>query len=218
MTLSTHAFPSCPASLGVYAVVPTADWVRRTADAGIETVQLRYKMQDGDRAKLEAQVREAVQAVQGSRALLFINDHWREAVAAGAYGVHLGQEDLDALSPADLDALRASGLRLGVSTHSDAELQRALALKPSYVAIGAVFPTTTKPMKSAPQGLDELARYVRMAAGFPTVAIGGVNLENMREVLNTGASSVAVVRAITEAADPAAAIAALQKEFAAART
>ncbi|MCS6762810.1 MAG: thiamine phosphate synthase [Candidatus Protistobacter heckmanni] len=197
MTLSTHAFPSCPASLGVYAVVPTADWVRRTADAGIEMVQLRYKMQDGDRAKLEAQV--------------------REAVAAGAYGVHLGQEDLDALSPADLDALRASGLRLGASTHSDAELQRALALKPRYVAIGAVFHTTTKPMKSAPQGLDELARYVRMAAGFPTIAIGCVNLENMREVLKTGASSVAVVRAITEAADPAAAIAALQNEFAAAR-
>lgn len=114
-TPRASAFVTCPQALGLYAVLPNADWVGRMARAGVPTVQLRYKSDDA--VAIAQEVRKAVAAVAGTPALLFINDHWREAIAAGAYGVHLGQEDLDALTPEELQTLRDSGLRLGVSTH-----------------------------------------------------------------------------------------------------
>ena len=123
------AFASCPQQLGLYAVLPDAVWVGRMARAGVPTVQLRFKSDDC--AAVAREVAAAVQAVQGTQALLFINDHWRQAIEAGAYGVHLGQEDLDALQPSELQALQASGLRLGVSTHGYAEIVRADAVGPS---------------------------------------------------------------------------------------
>ncbi|NUN63043.1 MAG: thiamine phosphate synthase, partial [Burkholderiaceae bacterium] len=151
------------------------------------------------------EVRAAVEAVQGTDALLFINDHWREAIAAGAYGVHLGQEDLDALTAPELQELRASGLRLGVSTHGYSEMLRADAVGPSYIALGAVFPTTLKRMATAPQGVARLAAYVRLMRAYPLVAIGGIALEQFPEILATGVGSIAVVRALVNAPDPEAA-------------
>ncbi|WP_200844406.1 thiamine phosphate synthase, partial [Raoultella sp. 18072] len=133
-----------PTDLGLYAVLPDADWVGRMARAGVPTVQLRFK--SGDAAAIRREVAAAARAVRGTGALLFINDHWQEALDAGAYGVHLGQEDLDALAPGALQALRGAGVRLGVSTHGYAEMVRADAASPSYVAMGAVFPTTLKKM------------------------------------------------------------------------
>ena len=169
-----NAFASCPQALGLYAVLPDAVWVGRMARAGVPTVQLRFKSDDP--TAIAHEVRAAVQAVQGTGALLFINDHWREAIAAGAYGVHLGQEDLDALPAPALQELRASGLRLGVSTHGYAEMLRADAVGPSYLALGAVFPTTLKRMATAPQGVARLAAYARlMQASYPLVAIGAVS-------------------------------------------
>ncbi len=160
-----HAFAACPQALGLYAVLPDAAWVGRMARAGVPTVQLRFKSEDT--AAIAREVRAAVQAVQGTGALLFINDHWQAAIAAGAYGVHLGQEDLDAMRPEDLDALRGAGLRLGVSTHGYAEMLRADAVGPSYIAMGAVFPTTLKRMATAPQGLGRLAAYARLMHELP---------------------------------------------------
>jgi len=155
--------------------------------------------------------------VQGTAALLFINDHWREAIAAGAYGVHLGQEDLDALPGPALQALRASGLRLGVSTHGYAEMLRADAVGPSYLALGAVFPTTLKRMATAPQGVARLAAYARlMQASYPLVAIGGIALEQFGPVRATGVGSIAVVRALVAAPDPEAAAAQLLRAMASA--
>ena len=148
---------------------------------------------------LADEIVRCVKAAQGSQTQLFINDHWQAAIDAGAYGVHLGQEDLDT---ADLSAIRQAGLRLGISTHSDAELARALALQPSYVACGAIFPTTTKKMPTAPQGLERLRHYVKQAGKTPTVAIGGIDLSNAQAVLNCGVSSLAVVRAVTNAQIP----------------
>jgi len=111
---------------------------------------------------------------------------------------------------ADLAAIEAAGLRLGLSTHSVAELDRALSVHPSYVASGAIFPTTTKQMPTAPQGLDKLREYVRQARGTPVVAIGGIDLNNAEDVLATGVSSLAVVRAVTEAENPEAVVKAFQ--------
>lgn len=194
------AFASCPTNLGLYAVLPDAEWVGRCARAGVPTVQLRFK--STDREAVEREVSASVDAVRGTDSLLFINDHWRIAIAAGAYGVHLGQEDMDALSAEELHELRSSGVRLGVSTHGYAEMLRADAVSPSYIAMGAVFPTTLKKMETAPQGVARLDAYARLTRGYPQVAIGGIDETRLAEVLATGVGSVAVVRAIVTANDP----------------
>lgn len=195
-----QAFAACPQDLGLYAVVPDAAWVGRLARAGVPTLQLRLKSDD-PRA-IEREVRAAVENVQASASRLFINDHWRAALAAGAYGVHLGQEDLGQLSERDWELLRQSGVRLGLSTHGYAEMVRADRLSPSYVALGAVFPTTLKRMATAAQGTGRLARYARLMQRYPLVAIGGIDEERLPAVMASGVGSVAVVRAITAAADP----------------
>ena len=173
------------------------------ARAGVPTVQLRFKSDDQNAIRNE--VAAAVQAVQGTKALLFINDHWQAAIDAGAYGIHVGQEDLDALQGAQLNAIRASGLRLGVSTHGYAEMVRAHAVQPSYIALGAVFPTTLKKMETAPQGVARLQAYVRLMQQYPLVAIGGIAAEQFPAILATGVGSVAVVRALVNAPEPEAA-------------
>ena len=150
----SDAFAPCPQRLGLYAVLPDAAWVARMAEAGVPTLQLRFK--SDDRAAVLREVQAAVRAVQGSGSLLFINDHWREAIDAGACGVHLGQEDLQG-AHAHLDTIRSAGLRLGLSTHGYAELLRAESVAPSYLALGAVYATTLKRMATAPQGVARLA-------------------------------------------------------------
>lgn len=204
-------FADCPHALGLYVVLPDADWVARMAAAGVPTLQLRFKHSDADQIRQE--VRTAVAAVRGTPCRLFINDHWREAIDAGAYGVHLGQEDLDTLTPEDIGRLRDSGLRLGLSTHGYAEMGRALAVGPSYLALGAVFPTTLKAMPTAPQGPGRLAHYARAVEPLSTVAIGGIGLPELPAVAATRVGSFAVVRAVTGAADPAAAAQQLMREW-----
>jgi len=199
------AFARCPQNLGLYAVLPDTAWVARMARAGVPTLQLRFKSDDA--AAVDEEVAAAVRAVRGTPALLFINDHWRAAIDAGAYGVHLGQEDLAALPPDDLRRIRDAGLRLGLSTHGYAEMVRADAAGPSYVAMGAVFPTTLKRMPTAPQGVARLAAYARLMRGYAQVAIGGIDAQRLDAVLATGVGSVAVVRALVAAEDPHAAAA-----------
>jgi len=202
-TARDDAFPQCPEKLGLYAVLPDSHWVGRMARAGVPTVQLRFK--SNDPAAVAREVHVAVEAVRGTDSLLFINDHWRAAIEAGAYGLHLGQEDLDALTPQDLKLIRSSGLRLGVSTHGYAEMVRADAVSPSYIAMGAVYPTTLKQMATAPQGVARLGAYARLLRGYPQVGIGGVDAARMPEVLATGVGSVAVVRALVADPNPEAA-------------
>ena len=211
----SDAFAPCPERLGLYAVLPDAAWVGRLARAGVPTVQLRFKSADTD--AIEREVVAAVQAVRGIGALLFINDHWQAAIAAGAYGVHLGQEDLDALATDDLRCIRTAGLRLGVSTHGYAEMVRADMVSPSYIAMGAVFPTTLKQMATAPQGIARLDAYARLLRGYPQVAIGGIDAERLPAVLATGVGSVAMVRTLIAANDPEATAARLTAAVAASR-
>ncbi|MCM2549569.1 thiamine phosphate synthase [Burkholderia glumae] len=204
------AFAPCPARLGLYPVVPSAEWVERVLDYGARTVQLRVK--DAAPNALAAEIARAVAA--GRRypeARVFINDHWRLAIEAGAYGVHLGQEDLQ---EAGLGAIAAAGLRLGLSSHGYYEMLVALRLRPSYLALGPVFATATKAVAAPPQGLARLARYARFAGRrAPLVAIGGVTAARLPEVIAAGVGSVAVVSAITQAADPRAAVGALAACF-----
>lgn len=203
--MNPKAFAECPKRLGLYGVMPDADWVKRMVDAEIPTVQLRFKSED--RRKVLKQIRESVKAVQDSKTLLFINDHWREAIDEEAFGVHLGQEDLEI---ANLDAIKEAGLRLGLSTHGYAEMVYADQYCPSYIAMGAVFPTNLKRMPTAPQGLGRLYQYAKLLSNYPLVAIGGIDQDSIPAVAKSGVGSVAVVRAITEAADPKAAVKHLQ--------
>lgn len=189
-------FAPVPRRLGLYPVVDSVEWITRLLDAGVRTLQLRIK--DKTDAGVEADVAAAIALGQRYDARLFINDYWRLAIKHQAYGVHLGQEDLQT---ADLNAIRNAGLRLGVSTHDDMEIDVALAVRPSYIALGHVFPTQTKQMPSAPQGLAQLAAHVKRLGDYPTVAIGGISLERAPAVLETGVGSIAVVSAITQAPD-----------------
>ncbi len=190
---------------GLYPVVPDADWVLRLLELGVDTVQLRAKDLAG--AQLRAQVRAAADAARARGAQLFINDHWREALDAGAWGVHLGQEDLMELRAQDIDSIRKAGLRLGVSTHNPAELARAHALRPSYLALGPVWPTTGKATPHAPLGLERLrALAARCKPLYPLVGIGGISLERAAAALDCGLDGFAVVGAIVSAEDPAAAV------------
>ncbi|SFP95510.1 thiamine phosphate synthase [Ralstonia sp. NFACC01] len=220
-TAADLAFAPCPTQLGIYAVVPDADWVERLVALKVPTVQLRFKSDDAQ--AVVDQVHRAEAAARGSATRLFINDHWQVALdvhaevsGSGIYGIHLGQEDID---EADLEAIRSAGLRLGISTHGFAEMLRVAPLNPSYLALGAVFATPTKTMPTVPQGLGRLFAYAaamrtRVPAP-PLVAIGGIDQAAMPRVLESGVGSVAVVRAITQAADVPAAVDALQATFAA---
>ncbi|WP_445373826.1 thiamine phosphate synthase [Photorhabdus tasmaniensis] len=182
--------------LGLYPVVDSLEWISRLLKAGITTTQLRIK--DLPEDQVEGEIKQAITLGHQYNARLFINDYWRLAIKHGAYGVHLGQEDLD---NADLNAIQEAGLRLGISTHNEQELARAKSLRPSYIALGHIFPTTTKTMPSSPQGLETLKQQVENTPDYPTVAIGGISLERVPDVVATGVGGVALVSAITKAKD-----------------
>jgi len=179
-----------------YLIVDRAAWLPRFLPLGLKLVQLRTKTDDA--ALRRAEIAEAIALCRAAGATLVVNDFWRDAIDLGADWVHLGQEDL---VEADVPAIRRAGIRLGLSTHSHEELDRALAADPDYVALGPVYPTTLKVMPWAPQGLDRVGEWKRLA-GRPLVAIGGVTLERAPGVYAAGADSIAVVSDVLQAADP----------------
>src|SRR5262249_53219508 len=153
----------------------SCDWLRKLLPLGVKTAQLRIKKLDGK--ELEDEIASAIELAKKYQCRLFINDYWELAVRFSAYGIHLGQEDL---LKADIERIHSAGLRLGVSTHCYSEVARALALRPSYLAIGPIHATTTKEMKFAPQGIEALKRW-RRTLRYPLVAIGGCILDNTHE-------------------------------------
>ena len=181
----------------VYPVVDSAAWVRRLAALGVRLVQLRIKEQP--RERIAAEIRAAQECCRAHAAQLIVNDYWQLALEAGCDFVHLGQEDL---AGADLAALRRAGVRLGISTHDEAELARALAADPDYVALGPIYPTLLKVMPWQPQGLKRLGEWKKHIGARPLVAIGGLTLERLPGVFAAGADVAAVVTDIVRAADP----------------
>jgi thiamine-phosphate pyrophosphorylase len=180
-----------------YPVVDSVAWVARLALLGAGTIQLRAKGLNGSEA-LQL-VADALEAIKGTPARLVVNDYWRAAIEAKAQHLHLGQEDL---ADADLDAIRAAGLTLGISTHDDEELTTALKAKPDYVALGPIFFTTLKSMRFAPQGIAKITEWKKRIGTIPLVAIGGIKFEHAPEIFAAGADSIAVVSDITQNADP----------------
>ena len=180
-----------------YPIVDSAVWVARLVSAGALFIQLRVK--DEDEARIARETREALSVCAGSRAALVVNDYWRVAIDEGAPWVHLGQGDLD---HADVGAIRKAGLKLGVSTHDEAELERALKLEPDYVALGPIYFTRLKAMAFAPQGLERIGEWRRRIGAIPLVAVGGLNAERAKLCLAAGADVVSVVTDITLHPDP----------------
>lgn len=198
-------FADCGGELGLYPVMPSAEWIEKLLPLGVTTIQLRVK--DKSPEQTENEIVRAIEISRRHNARLFINDYWQLAIKHGAYGVHLGQEDLDA---ADIAAIRNAGLRLGVSNHSYYELARAHGLRPSYLALGPIFPTATKAMKFADQGVEQLRLWSQLLKpAYTLCAIGGIDYARARMVLSTGVGSCALVSAITNAPDYRAATAAL---------
>ncbi|WP_196138706.1 thiamine phosphate synthase [Aliikangiella sp. G2MR2-5] len=202
VSVNKERFPGCllvageQKNLGLYPVVDSADWIERLLPLGVSTIQLRVKDLRG--AALENEIKRAVEVARFHDCRLFINDYWQLAVKYGAYGVHLGQEDLDT---ANLDEILQAGLRLGVSSHCHYEVARAIQYKPSYIACGPVYHTNTKKMPWTPHGVEGLSYWVN-ALDYPVVAIGGINGERLAEVIATGVNSVAMITAITESQQP----------------
>ncbi len=203
---NTFDFLSCGSkSLGIYPVVDSVEWIKILVPLGIETIQLRIKTdkpKNQSIEEIEKIIKEAITFCNTYEIRLFINDHWKIAVKHKAYGIHLGQEDLVKLSDDDLQSIADAKCRLGVSTHSFFEVARAHQLKPSYIALGPIFATTSKVMPWIPQGVEAVKMWVHLLGdAYPLVAIGGINAERAKALKAAGVGSVAMITAITEADD-----------------
>ncbi len=180
-----------------YPIVDSADWARRLLGAGAKLIQLRVK--EASDSDVTAEIEGASLACDEAGAQLVVNDYWQAAIEAECDFVHLGQGDLDT---ADIKAIRKAGVRLGISTHDRAELDRALSYDPDYVALGPIYPTLLKEMPWEPQGLERIGEWKKLVGARPLVAIGGLTLERALLCLMAGADSAAVVTDIVRAPNP----------------
>ncbi len=171
-----------------YPIVPDDMWLKRLVPLGVKTIQLRLK--NASPEETQRQIRASLEVCKAHHCQLIVNDYWREAIAAGADFVHLGQEDL---AEADVAAIKAAGLKLGISSHDEAELEIALASKPDYVALGPIWETKLKAMKWAPQGIERITKWKARIGALPLCAIGGITPERAPSVVAAGADSVAVI-------------------------
>lgn len=180
-----------------YPIFDTADWIARALPLGVKLVQLRSK--DLSEADTRAEIIRARDLCAKAGATLVVNDYWQIAIDEGCDFIHLGQEDLD---EADMPAIRRAGLRLGVSTHDDEELERGLSTDPAYIALGPVYPTILKKMKWTEQGLDKVTEWKARVGSTPLCAIGGMTVERAAGALEAGADIVSAVTDITLNEDP----------------
>lgn len=180
-----------------YPIFDSAAWIEQLVPLGIKLVQLRIK--GADDLTIRAEISAAKEVCARTGTTLVINDHWQAAIDLGCDWIHLGQEDLDG---SDTDAICAAGIKLGISTHDRAELARAMALKPDYVALGPIYPTILKQMKWHEQGVEKLSKWRAEIGDTPLIAIGGMTIERAAGAYAAGANVVSAVTDITLNADP----------------
>lgn len=184
-----------------YPIVPDVGWLERIVPLGVMFVQLRIK--DASSADVAAQAKRAAGFCKEHNCKLVLNDYWEVALDSGIDFIHLGQDDL---RDADLEAIKLAGIKLGISTHDQAELAAALAAEPDYIALGPIYETKLKAMPWAPQGLDKIKEWRTRIGSLPLVAIGGLTPERSAGVLEAGADSLAVITDFFTAPDPEARI------------
>lgn len=180
-----------------YPIVPSSEWVSRLLPLGVKLVQLRVK--DSSPGAILNEIERSKNLCEKFSAQLVVNDYWQEAIEAGCDYIHLGQGDLDT---ADVQAIRRASLKLGISTHDEAELQRALSLTPDYVALGPIYPTILKSMSFPPQGLSKITQWKSYIGKIPLVVIGGLTLDRLKGVIKAGADSAAVATDVTNSENP----------------
>ena len=179
--------------LGIYPVVDRAYKLKPLYETGITTAQLRVKDMSGE--ILEKEVIEAIKISEEFNARFFLNDFWELGIKHKAYGIHLGQEDIQ---EADIQVILDVGIRLGISTHTTNEIRIAMAFEPSYLAIGPIFETTSKKMVYDPVGIEDLKRWA-IDVDYPIVAIGGININNIKDVaLTKSANGIAMISDVLE--------------------
>jgi thiamine-phosphate pyrophosphorylase len=168
-----------------------AEQVQRLVDGGATFIQMREKQLPPSDFLHEAEV--ALNVAESNRVTLIINDRVDIAMAIGARGVHLGQEDIPAEAARRLvkdDAL------IGLSTHTQQQMEAAVRLPIDYVAFGPIFTTRSKADHDPTVGLEQLRAVRKIAADFPLVAIGGITAAHVQSVLEAGADSVAVISSV----------------------
>lgn len=175
-----------------YPIFDRAEWLPRMLPLGIKLVQLRIKDQETD--VVRADIRTAKKLCAEYNCTLVVNDYWEIALDEGCDFIHLGQEDMDT---ADMPAIKKAGVRVGLSTHDEAELDRALSYNPEYIALGPVYPTILKKMKWTEQGLDRVTEWKKLVGETPLVGIGGMSVERAPGVFAAGADIVSAVTDIT---------------------
>lgn len=180
-----------------YPIVDSAAWIQRLVPLGIKLIQLRIK--DCSETIIRTEIQTAKEICKQYNCTLVINDYWQIAIEQGCEFIHLGQEDLET---ADLKAIRKAGLRLGLSSHDQAELNIAIAAKPDYIALGPIYPTTLKKMEWSPQGLKRITQWKPLIDNIPLVAIGGMKVELAAGAFAAGADIVAAVTDITSHQNP----------------
>lgn len=188
---------------GFYAVLDRDDEVlaRTLVGAGGARV-LQVRIKPGSVEDIVRVARMARRVCDAAGALLVVNDRLDVALAVGADGVHLGQTDLPL---ADACALVGTRLAIGVSTHDLAQVERAVALAPAYIAYGPVFQTTTKQNPDPVQGLAALRAAVDAAGDIPVVAIGGIAPAHAPALYASGATALCAISSVNGAGDVAAA-------------
>lgn len=185
-----------------YLILDNADWIERLVPQGVKLVQLRFKGQPNDLAHAEilnAEILRAKNTCDKHNCQLIINDYWQAAIDLKCDYIHLGQEDLDS---ADIKTIKKSGIKFGISTHDDAELDHALSFGPNYIAFGPIFETSTKAVSHAPQGMKKITKWKQEIGALPLVAIGGITLESASKILHAGADSIAVISDVTKNTNP----------------
>jgi len=165
--------------------------VKALLAGGAKLIQIREKNMSS--RELFGAIEECQALMRDHDAKLIVNDRVDIAVALGTDGVHLGQDDLP---PTEARKLLSTGVIIGFSTHSVEQALEAIKLPVEYIAAGPIFPTLSKPNAEPAIGLAGLKRIRQAIGNFPLVAIGGINLDNCRDVLSAGADSVAMISAL----------------------
>jgi thiamine-phosphate pyrophosphorylase len=192
-------FPSLYAILDQRLMkTPMVNCAKDLVNAGVELIQ--YRAKELTPREYFANCSTLAEALADVDARLIINDRADIAAMVGAGGVHVGQDDL---TPADARKICGSGRWVGVSTHNLEQIRAAAQAPVDYIALGPIFPTSTK-QKPDPVVGTSLIREARKLTQKPIVAIGGITLERAPEVFAAGANSIAVIRGLLEARDPAA--------------